>query len=120
MTLPRRGFVLAALTVAGSAVAPLLMGQDRSRGSVHPPDPSGHELDIVPSREGTPRSRPAMKASQRDARFRSCLDQLLSSVTKLHDKIGGSPPSEVLSVQVYRETQAMERLIKQLKSLAKS
>jgi len=120
VTLPRRGFVLAALTVAGSAVAPLLMGQDRSRGSVHPPDPSGHELDILPSREGTPRPRPTINAGQRDTQFRSCLDQLLSSVIKLHDRIGGSSPSEVLSVQVYRETQAIERLIKQLKSLAKS
>lgn len=120
MALPRRGFVLAGLNLAGSAVTQLLMGQDRSRPSVHPPDPSGHELDILSSREGTPRPRPAMNARQRDAQFRSCLDQLQSSVVKLRDKISGSPLSEVLSVEVYRETQAMERLVKQLKSLAKS
>jgi hypothetical protein len=64
--------------------------------------------------------RPAMHAHQRDVEFRGCLEQLLLSAAKLRDQISSSPLSEILSVQVYRETQAMERLVKRLKSLAKS
>lgn len=122
MNLPRRRFFQAGLTLASSVVvAPALMAQDRSRGSVHPPEPSGHELDMPLVRDGhASNSRPAMNPRQRDAKFRSCLEQLLSSATKLRDQISGSPLSEILSLQVYRETQAMERLVKQLKNLAKS
>jgi len=61
-----------------------------------------------------------MNARQRDHEFRNCLDQLLTSAMKLRDQINGVPFSEILSVQVYRDTQAMERLVKQLKTLARS
>lgn len=122
MNLPRRRFFRDGLTLVGSALmAPVLIAQDRSRGSVHPPEPSGHEFDLPVARDGhTSGPRPAMNASQRDADFRSCLEQLLASAMKLRDQISGSPLSEVLSVQFYRETLAMERLVKRLKSLAKS
>ena len=64
--------------------------------------------------------RPAMNAAQRDAQFRSGLEQLLTSASKLRDQISAAPVTEILSVQIYREMQAMERLVKQLKNLAKS
>jgi len=122
MNLPRRGFVQAGLALLGStATARLVAGQNRRNDGVHPPEPSGHELDIIPLRDRNASSHgPAMNAGQRDAQFRSCLEQLLSSATKLRDQTRGTPISETFSVQVYRETQVMERLVKQLKSLARS
>lgn len=122
MSHPRRGFIQAGLALLGSAAtARLVAGQDRRKGGVHPPEPSGRELDIIPLRDRNATShRPAMSAIQRDAQFRSCLEQLLSSATKLRDQTSGTPISETLSVQVYRETQVMARLVKQLKSLARS
>jgi hypothetical protein len=122
MRFPRRGFVQAVLALLGSAAtARLVAAQDRSRNSIHPPDPSGHELDIGPLRDRHASGpQPAMNARQRDLEFRNCLDQLLTSAMKLRDQINGVPLSEILSVQVYRDTQAMERLVKQLKSLARS
>jgi hypothetical protein len=56
----------------------------------------------------------------KEALLASCLEQLLSSATKLRNQINGVPLCDFLSVQVYRDTQAMERLVKQLKSLARS
>jgi len=122
MRFPRRDFVQAGLALLGSAAAArLVAAQDRPRNSVHPPDPSGHELDIVTLRDRHASGpQPAMNARQRDHEFRNCLDQLLTSAMKLRDQINGVPFSEILSVQVYRDTQAMERLVKQLKTLARS
>ena len=122
MNLARRRFFRDGFALAGSAVmAPVLLGQDRSRDSLHPPEPSGRELDMLLLRNGDALSpRPTMNAHQRDVAFRSGLEQLLLSAAKLRDQISNSPLSEILSVQVYRETQAMERIVKRLKSLAKS
>jgi hypothetical protein len=122
MRFPRRGFVQAGLALLGSAsAARLVAGQDRPRNTVHPPDPAGRELDMILLRDShVSGPQPTMNARQRDHDFRNCLDQLLTSAMKLRDEINGVPLSEILSVQVYRDTQAMERLAKQLKSLAKS
>ncbi len=122
MSHPRRGFIQAGLALLGSAAtARLVAGQDRRSDGVHPPEPSGRELDMLLLRDRhAPSHHPAMNARQRDLEFRNCLDQLLTSAMKLRAQINGVPLSEVLSVQVYRNTQAMERLVKQLKSLAKS
>jgi hypothetical protein len=122
MSHPRRGFIQAGLALLGSAAtARLVAGQDRRSDGVHPPEPSGRELDMLPFPDRhAPSHHPAMNARQRDLEFRNCLDQLLTSAMKLRAQINGVPLSEVLSVQVYRNTQVMERLVKQLKSLAKS
>jgi hypothetical protein len=117
MSHPRRGFIQAGLALLGSAAtARLVAGQDRRSDGVHPPEPSGREMPDPHA----PSHHPAMNARQRDLEFRNCLDQLLTSAMKLRAQINGVPLSEILSVQVYRNTQAMERLVKQLKSLAKS
>jgi len=117
MSHPRRGFIQAGLALLGSAAtARLVAGQDRRSDGVHPPEPSGREMPEPPA----PSHHPVMNARQRDLEFRNCLDQLLTSAMKLRAQLDGVPLSEILSVQVYRNTQAMERLVKQLKSLAKS
>jgi hypothetical protein len=63
---------------------------------------------------------PALDARLRDLHFRNCLEELVASATKLRDQMTGVSFSEHLSVQIYRETLAMERLVKQLRRLAKS
>jgi hypothetical protein len=60
-----------------------------------------------------------MGARRRDQELRDCLQKCLTSAITLRDQLNGVPLSEILPVQVYPETQAMERLVKQLKNLAK-
>jgi hypothetical protein len=121
MHLPRSDFFRAGFALVVSALtARLSAGQDRRPNSIHPPEPSGHELDVPLARDRHPSNPSARDTRQRDMDFRNGLDQLLASVTKLRDQLNAAPLSEILSVQIYRETQLMERIVKNLKSLAKS
>ena len=120
MRLLRRDFFRTGFALVISLTARLSAGQDRGRKSIHPPEPSGHELDIPPGRDRRPSSPLAKDTRQRDMDFRDGLDQLLASATKLRGQLNAAPPAETLSVQVYRETQVMERIVKNLKRLAKS
>jgi hypothetical protein len=110
----------AAPLVAAFVGAPMLTAQDNRRGSVHPPEPAEQEFDRLPLRGSKVVNRPVPDLHERGQEFASCLEQLFISAAKLREEVGQMQLSQVFSLQVYKEIQMMERLVKHLKSLARS
>ena len=116
----RRSFLRTSISLLGIAFGgKVLLAQDaRSRSGLHPPEPAQGPDLLLPQAHGTP-GRPALELRAHEREFRSCLELLFKSVNRMREGLGQLRPSEVFSVQVYKETQTMERLVKRLKNLAK-
>jgi len=117
MNLKRRElFRLAVLLL--SPVQPFpLFGQAKPRESLHPPEPD--EFDALYLRQKS-RNQPAMQLHGRGQEFSNCLQRLFDTTARLYESVGRMPVAEVFSVQVYKQTELIERLAKQLKALAKN
>jgi hypothetical protein len=98
---------------------PTPAAQDNRHGSVHPPEPAGQEFDILRLPNRSP-NRPVPDLRGRSQEFSRCLEQLFICAAGLRQEISELPLTEVFSVQVYKEIRAIERLVKRLKSLARS
>ena len=119
--LARRNFLRSAgVLVSALSCMPTPAAQDNRHGSVHPPEPAGHEFDMPRLPNSRSPNRPVSDLRGRSQEFSRCLDQLFICAAGLRQEIGELPLTEVFSVQVYKEIQAIERLVKRLKSLARS
>ena len=91
-----------------------------SAGSLHPPEPANQEFDILRLPNAKAPNRNARDLRGRSQEFSHCVDLLFTSATRLRREISELPLTEVFSVQVSKEIDALGRLVKHLKSLASS
>ena len=119
--LARRNFLRSAVVlVSALSCIPTPAAQDNRQGAVHPPEPAGQEFDMLRLRNATSPSRSVPDLRGRSQEFSRCLGQFFTCAARLRQEIGERPLTEVFSVQVYKEIQAIERLVKRLKALARS
>jgi hypothetical protein len=120
MNLTRRKLFQLGVLVLGPGL-PSSFGQGtKRRETLHPPEPGNQEFDMLLLRDRKSRSQPTMQLRERRQEFSECLQRLLDAAAKLCERAGGVPMSEVFSVQVYKQTELIERFAKQLKTLAKN
>jgi len=116
----RRRFVLALAAVAGcvSARESLLFAQ-RRRGFPDPPEPAEkrNPATAAPDDVGHPSAKRALQENERE--FRAGVDRLYQLTNELHDEVQKTATSDVLSIRMYKKTEEIEKLAKQLKSKAK-
>ena len=119
--LARRNFLRSAgVLVSALSCMPTQAAPDNRQGSVHPPEPAGQEFDMLRLPNSRSPNRPVPDLRGRSQEFSRCLEPLFICAARLRQEITELPLTEVFSVQVYKEIQAIERLVKRLKSLARS
>jgi hypothetical protein len=115
----RRHFVLALTAVAGcgAGLEAFLFGQRRG-GFPDPPEPAEKQN---PAAAAAQASRQAAKklSLENEREFRAGIERLYQLSSELRDEVGKTPTSDVLSVRMYKKTEEIEKLAKQLKSKAK-
>lgn len=117
----RRNFLRSALVfVSALSCLPVRAAQDNRKGSVHPPEPAGHEFDILGLPSTKSPNRPTQDPRRGSQEFSGCVNELVTYAAQLRQEISEQPLTEVFSVQVYKEIQMIERLVKRLKLLARS
>lgn len=116
----RRDFIRLGTSVIGVAMSGLAAaGQSsRSRTTLHPPDPAeGPEVIQLSSANQLP-GGPSLEQREKD--FRDCLERLFTFAGELREEVSRLQLSRVFSIQVFKETEALEQLARRLKKLAKS
>jgi len=118
--LVRRNFLRSAVVfVSALSCLPVWAAQDNRKGSVHPPEPANQELDIIRLPNTKSPNRPAPDLRRRGQEFSGCVNELVTYAARLRQEISEQPLTEVFSVQVYKQIQTIEHLVKRLKSLAR-
>ncbi len=116
----RRRFVLALVASATWIPLPgaLLLAQKR-RPFPEPPEPSEKQnpAAAAPADAGHLSARRALRESERE--FRAGVERLYQLTGELRDEVQQTATSDVLSVRMYKKTEEIEKLAKQLKSKAK-
>jgi hypothetical protein len=121
MNLTRRRLIWLGALLTGPAHLSQLFGQSgKPHETLYPPEPDGQEFDVLRLYLRRSEKEPAMRLRERGQEFSNCLQRLLDTAANLWERTGRVPMSKVLSVQVYKQTELIERLAKQLKSLAKN
>jgi len=93
--------------------------QDR-RGFPSPPapaDPSAQDKDAPQGID--PQTAKRLRAAKNEKEFREGVEKLYQMATELRDELAQAPKMNVLSVRMYKKTEEIEKLAKQLKSKAK-
>ena len=85
---------------------------------IDPPTPAEKQDTGTPLNNSKNVKRAQLQAQEKH--FRKTLAQLHTNVSDLKTQIDSLHPSEVFSVAVFRQTQEIEKLAKQLKTYAKS
>jgi hypothetical protein len=89
----------------------------RRRTPVDPPEPS--EKEDTENPVGTSRSAQRARLQAQEKEFRETMAQLFTKVRDLKLQVDALHPSDVFSVAVFKQTQEIEKLAKQLKNYAK-
>jgi hypothetical protein len=116
----RRRFVLALAAVAGCVGTPenLLFAQ-RRRGFPDPPEPAEKQNPATAAPDD-PSHQSAKRALQENEReFRAGVERLYQLTSELRDEVQKTVTSDVLSIRMYKKTEEIEKLAKQIKSKAK-
>ena len=66
-----------------------------------------------------PRTAQRVMAAKNEKEFREGVEKLYQMATELRDELAQAPKMNVLSVRMYKKTEEIEKLAKQLKSKAK-
>ena len=66
-----------------------------------------------------PQTAKRVMAAKNEKEFREGVEKLFQLATELHDELAQAPKMNVLSVRMYKKTEEIEKLAKQLKSKAK-
>ena len=90
----------------------------RRRTPVDPPEPA--EKQDVENPASTSRSAQRAQLLAQEKEFRETMDRLFTKVRDLKLQLDRIPTSEIFSVAVFRQTQEIEKLAKQLKNRAKT
>jgi len=115
----RRRFVLALVAVAGCLAAQeTLLRAQRRRGFPDPPEPAEKQNPAAAAPDESRRS--AKSVSQENEReFRAGVERLYQLTGELRDEVQKTVTSDVLSIRMYKKTEEIEKLVKQIKSKAK-
>lgn len=115
----RRRFVLALAAVVGCFAAweTLLLAQRRG-GFPDPPEPAEKPNPAAAAPDASRRSAKSL-AQENEREFRAGVEQLYRLASELRDEVQRTPTSDVLSIRMYKKTEEIERLAKQIKSKAK-
>jgi hypothetical protein len=117
--------------VAGLAVVPLSVGElcaassesvssQERRGFPSPPPPAEPDAQDKNAPQGVdPQTAKRMMAAKNEKEFREGVEKLYQMATELRDELAQAPRMNVLSVRMYKKTEEIEKLAKQLKSKAK-
>ena len=90
----------------------------RRRFPVDPPTPAEKQDTDTPVDNSRNVRRAQLQAQEKQ--FRETMTRLFTKVSDLKTQVDALHPSEVFSVVVFKQTQEIERLAKQLKNYAKS
>jgi hypothetical protein len=116
----RRRFVLALVAAPAWISLPgaLLMAQKR-RPFPEPPEPAEKQnpADAESQASSHRSSRNVLQENERE--FRAGVERLYQLSSELRDEVQKTATSDVLSVRMYKKTEEIEKLAKQLKSKAK-
>src|ERR1700677_2884667 len=107
------------LALATVRLAPLSAAMPR-RGFPSPPaaaDPDAQDTDA--SKGIDPQTAKRVMAAKNEKEFREGVEKLYEMATELRDELAQAPKMNVLSVRMYKKTEEIEKLAKQLKSKAK-
>jgi hypothetical protein len=106
------GFALAGIGI--------LSPQDKRAGFPNPPapaDPSDQDKNAPQGLD--PQTAKRVMAAKNEKEFREGVEKLYEMATELRDELAQAPKMNVLSVRMYKKTEEIEKLAKQLKSKAK-
>jgi hypothetical protein len=118
------GFTLAGLAalplsanlLAVEAAVPL----QKRTGFPSPPPPSDPTEQDKNAPQGVdPQTAKRVMAAKNEKEFREGVQKLYDLATELRDELAQAPKMNVLSVRMYKKTEEIEKLAKQLKSKAK-
>jgi hypothetical protein len=114
----RRGFVLAFSAAASCLAADTALFAQR-RGFPSPPEPAEKQNPASAAASAAHQPSPR-KVSQKDEQeFCAGVERLYQLSAELRDEVRKTLTSEVLSLRMYRKTEEIEKLAKQLNSKAK-
>ena len=82
-----------------------------------PADPSAQDTDAPKGAD--PQTAKRVIAARNEKEFREGVEKLYQMASELRDELAQSPKMNVLSVRMYKKTEEIEKLAKQLKSKAK-
>lgn len=122
----RRRF-LATVAFAGSAFATGQMmlaqapvpGEGPPRGMPRPPAPSEPKDQDSGTPVSTAQAAKRAQILQQEKEFREGVERLYALTGELRDEVQKTTTTQVLSVHMYKKTEEIEKLAKQLKSKAK-
>lgn len=121
----RRGFLMTLVAAASCSVAAdrSVFAQVRKNNPFpSPPQPAETENPAeIAAAAAKSDSNNAKKLAleQNEKVFREDVERLYQLASELKEEVGKTPTAEVFSVQMYRRTEAIEKLAKQLKAKAK-
>jgi hypothetical protein len=116
----RRRFVLALAAVAGCVTArETLLFAQRRRGFPDPPEPAEKQNPATAAQDDTGHQSAKRALQENEREFRAGVERLYQLTSELHDEVLKTITSDVLSIRMYKKTEEIERLAKQLKSKAK-
>ncbi len=93
---------------------------ERRPGLPSPPaaaDPDAQDTDAPKGID--PQTAKRVMAAKNEKEFREGVEKLYEMATELRDELAQAPKMNVLSVRMYKKTEEIEKLAKQLKSKAK-
>ena len=116
----RRGF-LASVAVLGSCLAAgneWLAAQESHKGMPTPPPPAvPQDHNTAQTRDPQVAKRALLLANEKE--FRAGVERLYQLTGELRDEVRKTPTTDVMSVRMYKKTEEIEKLAKQLKGKAK-
>jgi hypothetical protein len=116
---------IAPLSAAMPWFADALSGQashtgEKRPGLPSPPVSADPEAQDQNAPKGVdPQTAKRVMAARNEKEFREGVEKLYQMATELKDELAQSPKMNVLSVRMYKKTEEIEKLAKQLKSKAK-
>jgi hypothetical protein len=115
----RRRFVMALVVVAGCSASldPFLLAQRRG-GFPDPPEPA-EKTNPAAAQSAASRQSAKNALQQNEREFRAGIERLYQLSSELREEVQKTPTTDVLSVRMYKKTEEIEKLAKQLKSKAK-
>jgi hypothetical protein len=110
-------FAVATLSADLLAIEPA--PQER-RGFPNPPPPADPDDQDKNAKPGVdPQTAKRVMAAKNEKEFREGVEKLYQMATELRDELAQAPKMNVLSVRMYKKTEEIEKLAKQLKGKAK-
>jgi hypothetical protein len=98
----------------------IISPQDKRAGFPNPPAPADPSDQDKNAQQGIdPQTAKRVMAAKNEKEFREGVEKLYQMATELRDELAQSPRMNVLSVRMYKKTDEIEKLAKQLKSKAK-